>query len=159
MRKKLLFFSILLIFTTLLAQKHVAEQDESFDPMKLNEPPPPFNDKTMIYEIVTDIDEKLSTPESVYDSLHFVEKMGWKVQIFSSSDFFEADTAYRLALESFEGYDVEKIFNSPYYKIRIGNCVSREEAEDLLYKATKLNFKDAWIIRTRVKVKEKVLSY
>ena len=79
-------FPLFLLSSSVMAQEQIIEQDESFDPMDLNEPPMPLTDKTMIYEIITDIDEKLTTPRSIVDSLHVVEKMGWKVQIFSSDD-------------------------------------------------------------------------
>jgi len=54
---------------------------------------------------------------------------------------------------------VVKEFNSPYYKIRVGNCTTREAAEELLKRAANLNYRDAWIIRTPVKTEEKLFLY
>ncbi len=159
MKTKIWLVLILIMNVVVLAQKDIPEQDESFDPMKLNEPPMLMTDKTLIHEIITDIDVNKSTEDAITDSFRVVEKMGWKVQIFSTSDFYLADTLFKQARRMFSDYEVEKIFNSPYYKIRVGNCKTREESENLLSKAIDLDFKDSWIIRTKVKVEEKVLKY
>jgi len=159
MRNYIYIIFIIFALTPAFAKGQIARQNESFDPMDLNEPPLPFMDGTMIYEIITDINKPTIMHDLGKDTLHVVEKMGWKVQVFSTSDFYEADTVYKQAKDSFEDEEVEKIFNSPYYKIRVGNCSTREEAENLLSKALELKYREAWIIRTRVKVKEKTFSY
>jgi hypothetical protein len=93
------------------------------------------------------------------DSLRVVEKIGWKVQLFSTTDFYQADTVYFQAIDDFIEQDVVKVFNSPYYKIRLGNCSTRAAAEDLLDRALNLKYRDAWIIRTAVKIEERLIFY
>ncbi|MCK4297177.1 MAG: SPOR domain-containing protein [Candidatus Marinimicrobia bacterium] len=159
MRNYFYIFLIIFVLIPAFAKEKTARQNESFDPMELNEPSLPFMDGTMIYEIITDINKPIIMHDFSKDTLHVVEKMGWKVQVFSTRDFYEADTVYKQVLNSFEDEEVEKVFNSPYYKIRVGNCETREEAENLLDKSLELNYYKAWIMRTRVKVKEKVFSY
>lgn len=127
-------------------------QDESFDPSVLKEPPLPMLDNTLIYEIVTDLKTPVAKSETPVDSVGYVEKMGWKVQVFSTSDFFLADSIYRQVQQRFENIEVEKVFNLPYYKIRVGNCVTREEAERLLSRAVELNYPDSWVIKTQIKI-------
>ena len=143
----------------LCAQDKIAPQDESFDPTILKEPPLPMLDNTLIYEVVTDLKTpaaKVSTPD---DSVQYVEKMGWKVQVFSTSDFFLADSIYREAVLKFGNEEVEKVFNLPYYKIRIGNCLTREDAERFLTRAQAIKYPDAWVIRTQIKVRVKADIY
>lgn len=159
MRNYFYIFLIIFVLIPAFAKEKTAKQNESFDPMDLNEPPLPFMDGTMIYEIITDINKPVIVHDFSKDTLHVVEKMGWKVQVFSTSDFYEADTVYKQVQDSFVDEEVEKIFNSPYYKIRMGNCVTREEAENLLSKTLELKYREAWIIRTMVRVKEKNFSY
>ncbi len=154
--KKILFIFII-INLSIFAQNKI--QDESFNPSELNEPVIPFFDGTSIYEVITDINQNKYKYITETDSFKVVERKGWKVQIFSSEDYFFSDSIHTQALTVFKDEDVVKIFNSPYYKIRIGNCVSREEAEKLLEKAQKKGYRDSWIISTRVKVMEKVFSY
>jgi len=150
--------SILVLFNLLPAQNQIPPQDESFDPLQLHEPSLPFLDGSMIYEIITDIKEPGEEAQDS-DTLRVVKKMGYKVQLFSTTDFFKADTIYQKAVNDFIEQEVVKVFNSPYYKIRLGNCVTREEAEALLNRALTLKYRDAWIIRTPIKTEERYISY
>ena len=159
MKKQLFWLLIICLLSPLFAQEPMAEQDESFDPLDLHEPSLPILDGSLIYEIITDIKEPSAGDRIGLDTLRVVEKMGWKVQLFSTTDFYLADTVYFQAIDDFIEQDVVKIFNSPYYKIRLGNCTTREEAEDLLNRALDLKYRDAWIIRTAVKTEERLIFY
>ncbi len=55
--------------------------------------------------------------------------------------------------------DVYIQYEVPYYKIRVGNCVDRKQAEELQLKLVKLGYASAWIIRTRVKAHELIREY
>jgi hypothetical protein len=150
---------ILVLFNLLSAQDQIPPQDESFDPLQLHEPSLPFLDGSMIYEIITDIKAPGVKETADSDTSRVVKKMGYKVQLFSTTDFFKADTIYLKAVHDFIDQDVVKDFNSPYYKIRLGNCVTREEAEALLNRALALRYRDAWIIRTPIKTEEHYITY
>ncbi|MBO8131565.1 MAG: SPOR domain-containing protein [Candidatus Marinimicrobia bacterium] len=157
MRKMLYSLTLLVIlfqFATGLPDSTIV-QDESFDPVKLNEPPISIFDGVMIYEIFTGTNEG----EIRVDSVRVRETVGYKVQVFSADDFYLADSLFRYCKELFPNEEVEKVFNSPYYKIRVGNCLTREEAERLLKIAIESGLKDAWIIRTRIEVKENIKKY
>lgn len=143
----------------LLAQETPPPQDESFDPLKLAEPSLPILDGSLIYEIITDIREPAPVDRLPRDTARVVEKMGWKVQLFSTVDFYEADSLYLKAVADFIDQEVLKVFNSPYYKIRVGNCPNRQAAERLLSRALDLQYRDAWIIRTPIRVEERLLLY
>lgn len=157
MKEHLIFITIGLLNCFVFAQDSIPEQNESFDPLELNEPFLPLMDGSMIYEIITDMDN-YSRSNNV-DSIRIIEKMGWKVQVFSTDDFYKADTVYKELVEIFGDEEVEKLFNAPYYKIRVGNCALREEAEKLLSEVLDLGYRNAWIIRANIKVEEKVFSY
>ena len=159
MKKRLFGLLIICLLGSLFAQDRMAEQDESFDPLDLHEPSLPILDGSLIYEIITDIKEPSASDRIRRDTLQVVEKMGWKVQLFSTTDFYQADTVYFQAIDDFIELDVVKIFNSPYYKIRLGNCTTRKAAEDLLDRALDLKYRDAWIIRTAVKMEERLIFY
>ena len=47
-------------------------------------------------------------------------------------------------------------FETPLYKLRIGSFKNRKNAEEAIESISKLGAKDAWIIRTKVKFKEKL---
>jgi len=148
----------LIVLSLLSAQELRVLQDESFDPRRLHEPTLPLLDNSQIYEIVTD----LQTPPAMRlpdDSLQVSEKVGYKVQVFATDDYFLADSIYRQVAQVFTGQAVEKVFHLPNYKIRVGNCLTREEAEKLLARSYELRYPDAWIVRTLIQVRERANFY
>ena len=154
MKKSISLVLLCLAFSIAYGQYDLPPQDESFDPLKLAEPVLPFMDGTMIYEIITATEDSLSSHYFQRDSVQVVEKMGYKIQLFSSQDFFAADSIYGRAQRSFADYAVERVYNAPYYKIRVGNFINREDAEDLLDRAIHYGYRGSWIIRTKVRIKE-----
>ena len=57
----------------------------------------------------------------------------------------------RDAIIRFINEDVYMDYHAPYYKVRIGNCLTRYEAEQLQQLAIQKGFADAWVVRTKVK--------
>ncbi len=51
---------LVLLMASLSAQESLPPQDESFDPAILKEPTLPILDKTLIYEIITDLSPTMS---------------------------------------------------------------------------------------------------
>ncbi len=82
------------------------------------------------------------------------EKPGYRIQIAALSNQDEAMQIKKEAMLKFAEQGVYLIFDPPFYKIRVGDFVSRYDAEKLQQKAIQLGYKDAWIVRTRVKVKK-----
>jgi len=159
MNKSNIIIILILVFIAMdigFTQEKLAEQKERFDPMSLNEPALPILDGSMIYEVITDLQKK--TQGELADTIHIVEKMGWKVQFFSTEDFYLADSIYSQAQSIFD-QEVQKVYNSPYYKLRVGNCETRSDAEALLQAVREAGFDGAWILSTRIKVKEKKYVY
>ena len=72
---------------------------------------------------------------------------GYRIQLISTRDESEARIIKQEALLKFD-VEVYTIFDSPYYKVRVGNCISRLEADALQQKAIEENFLDAWVVRT-----------
>lgn len=83
-----------------------------------------------------------------------VIRPGFRVQIFASSGVDAARLVEKEAKDKFtEG--VYLSYDPPNYKVRIGNCIERSEAQLLLQKAVRLGFNDAWIVRDNIVVKVK----
>lgn len=74
---------------------------------------------------------------------------GFRVQIgaFTSQAGAEARAAEARTRFTEQVY-VEHIY--PHYKVRIGNCATRTEAELLKQKAISLGYYDAWIVSTQI---------
>lgn len=74
---------------------------------------------------------------------------GWRVQICALSDEVAARAVFIDAHLKFDE-QIYLTYDSPYYKVRIGDCLSRYEADDLQKIAVERGFDDAWVVRTKV---------
>ena len=145
----------MLFFVSFINAQEIIEQNEEFDPLTLNEPPVPLMNKSAIYEIISE-NGNYSEGNYYQNKFREIEKEGWKIQLISTKDFYEADSLKKMAEKYFPNETVESLYNSPYYKIRLGNCSKRSEAQKLLKAAIRREFYAAWIIPTKIKVKEKI---
>lgn len=74
--------------------------------------------------------------------------LGFRVQIFASSTEQNANRIAGDARDTFGDAYVE--FVAPYYKVRVGNCLTREEAESLKSKALNMGYRGAFVVETRI---------
>lgn len=95
--------------------------------------------------------------ETAVDSLSLSpEKVivpGWRIQICALRDAVKAREIFKMAEDVFEKYNYLKVYfayDSPYYKVRIGDCISRYNADRLLQFAIASGFADAWVVKTDV---------
>jgi len=79
------------------------------------------------------------------------ETDGFRVQICAVADEIKAKQVQRDAIMQFLNEEVYLDYHAPYYKVRIGNCLTRYEAEQLQQLVIKKGFADAWVVRTIVK--------
>lgn len=78
---------------------------------------------------------------------------GYRVQICAVSDEDKARQVQREAILKFVNEDIYLIYDTPYYKVRVGNCATRLDADQLQQLATQKGFDDAWVVRTKIKSK------
>lgn len=122
--------------------------NENFDPATLGE-----------YKI-DDADEK-EAKTTFYNINQFIHSdakdsvnsdelvSGYRVQLISTRNEAEARTVKLDAMLSFQSH-IYIIFDNPYYKIRIGDCISRFDANELQEIAVKKGFNEAWVVKTKV---------
>lgn len=169
MKKNITYFLIALFLFTGCAGQHEQTRgdqpkpssssknyDESFDPLSLNdddiviEPKPlsksPAVPSTSASEGKTAVTS--TSPESKIDVIP-----GYRVQIFTTSDINKADEFKNSVQSKFQA-DVYRVYEAPYYRIRVGDCVNRDEAEKLREEAQQKGFRDAWIVRDQVFIKK-----
>lgn len=120
--------------------------NEEFDPVPLE---PEIivlpRDKEESRETARDPVTIPQTPEA--EGLEMTQ--GYRVQLLSGKDAEAAMEAKRRAIFMFEE-SVYLDFESPYYKLRVGDCLTREEAEALRRKAQRNGFSNPWIVPSRV---------
>ena len=74
---------------------------------------------------------------------------GFRVQIFSSSTRGSAENAQMQARVQLARDDVFIDFEPPYFKVRVGNFQTRNNAEILLEEVTKKGYETAFIVQTK----------
>ncbi len=74
---------------------------------------------------------------------------GYRVQLIATRNESEARSNMENAL-SFFPERVYLLFDSPFYKLRVGDCVLRSDADSLQQRAIHRGFSSAWIIASQV---------
>ena len=93
---------------------------------------------------------------SIIDSMKKIEEEEvevFRIQIFESTVASIA-RAEAKRFQNILGDTVYVNFETPLYKLRIGNYVNRKNAEDAIESISKLGAKDAWIIRTKKNIRD-----
>ncbi|HUI93806.1 MAG TPA: SPOR domain-containing protein [Chitinivibrionales bacterium] len=78
---------------------------------------------------------------------------GFRVQCFASSQI-ERVRAEQKNIEARVRFPVYIIFAAPYYKLLVGDFVKRADADAALVKMKELGYADAWVMRTKVWIKQ-----
>ena len=145
--------TVLLYISLLSCIAFSQEQDESIDPNTLIDYKPNW---PIVVNPFLDM-ENLKNNEDVRDTSEIIIE-GYRVQALVTRNTHSADSI-RAVLSDKIDEDVYITYEVPYYKIRVGNCVDRKQAEELQLKLVKLGYASAWIIRTRVKAPEFIREY
>lgn len=130
--------------------KDTVEQVEDFDPLTLDEEgvqPSDSETKTGTGDL---LDHEL--PGVTSDTLEQKDiegVQGYRVQIFVSSNMESAQKIVSEAEEIFPR-EVYLLYDAPYYKVRIGNCLTRREGDLLQERAVRRGYRDAWVVRSLV---------
>lgn len=82
------------------------------------------------------------------DSTQLIRE-GFRVQVFASGQKEKADSL-KYHLETIVDDAVFVTFEVPLYKVRVGNCISRKEAERLQARLNEIGYRNAWIIKSRI---------
>lgn len=123
--------------------------NENFDPMNLDKEEIQIQ-KTRNTESQSDnIDLFLQDTSEEQSS---GETIGYRVQICAVTDEQKAREIQRDAILSFIDENIYLKYDAPYYKVRIGDFVKKEDADRLKEIAISRGFNDAWVVRTKVKV-------
>ena len=132
-------------------KQDINQYDESFDPLTLNDDDiiivgvdnTPLNDNTgENYE-----GDKLTTLKEI---------TGFRVQILATKNIETASLFEQEASERFKNLDQKTylIFEAPLYKIRVGDCKERLQAEELRDAAVQYGYREAFIVKTKIQVME-----
>jgi len=86
-------------------------------------------------------------PVAVPDPQDFTP--GWRVQLFASTSMVSADQEAELARDRFvESVYVE--YEPPYYKVRLGDYLTKDGAKGMANRAKTQGYDEAWVVETLV---------
>lgn len=123
--------------------------DESFDPNSLHD------DDIVISGPAKTVDKKEETESAKKNKgAEFKEVNGFRVQIIVTKNIESATLVEEEARAQFktDGYKTYLVFEGPLYKVRIGDARNRAEAEKIRDLARDLNYRDAYIVPSKVNV-------
>ncbi|MBN2619626.1 SPOR domain-containing protein [candidate division WOR-3 bacterium] len=129
-------------------------------------PPPPITEEVITPPPLPATEEEIVMPVAVIEEEPYVPPavsatpppppmpapatlLGFRVQIFASST---ENNASRIAGDARSSFDetvyVEHI--APYYKVRVGDFLTRDDAEVLKTKALQIGFRGAFVVETMI---------
>jgi hypothetical protein len=127
--------------------------DETFDPLSLNDDDIEFKEPEV--RKPEESPQYLPMLETEKDSIpspmnELIE--GFRVQLLSTKDLENATRAKSIAMEQFSDVRVKFYleFDSPYYKVRLGDFKTREEAEYTRELVRSRGYPKAWIVKSKI---------
>ena len=131
---------LFILFSTLLIAQ---DKKIKFDADKLIDPEPrwpiissPLNSQNLITNKVS------------IDSTQFIIE-GYRVQILATKQLVNAEKLQK-DLSSILNQKIYIVFEAPNYKVRVGNFIDRNKAENFRKNIVKKGYSSSWIIRTRI---------
>ena len=126
--------------------------DESFDPLSLNDDDIEISgaESAIINDGQPEDNEKMKTESSLK------QINGFRVQILATKNIETASLFEQEANERFQHQEqkIYLVFETPLYKIRIGDCKNRNEAELLRDLAKDYGYREAFIVKSKIQVSE-----
>ncbi len=113
-------------------------------------------------EIITpdslNADLTLSVINDVPNNFDTMNSQAFRVQIFTSKLYGDSRKAVKVAEEIFDR-PVFVDYEVPYYKVRVGNFATRDEAEEYQLRTKAAGYSTAWVVMVNIAVKETAPLY
>ena len=109
--------------------------------------------------IINNVLDDSTSFESVIslDSVQFVTE-GYRVQVLATRYFERADS-FAIIMKNTVSDSVYVDFETPNYKVRIGDFIERESAESLQQDLVQMGYNSAWILRSRINSQASRIKY
>lgn len=150
-------FLFLMLLTVILNPGMSQEQeqyDESFDPLKLKEPESTLFKEHSQPEVARQIASDTTGLRPVQQESDG-QQMGYRVQLVLTPNYQEADSLLSKVREMFAGEaNAYWVYDSPNYKIQIGDCQTRNAAEQLKQQAQRQGFRFSWVVPSTINTED-----
>ena len=109
--------------------------------------------------IINNVLDDSTSFESVLslDSIQFITE-GYRVQVLATRYFDRADSL-AVIMKNMVSDSVYVDFETPNYKVRIGDFIDRDSAESLQEYLVQKGYNSAWILRTRINSQDSGIEY
>ena len=109
--------------------------------------------------IINNVLDDSTSFESVIslDSVQSVTE-GYRVQVLATRYFERADS-FAIIMKNTVSDSVYVDFETPNYKVRIGDFIERESAESLQQDLVQMGYNSAWILRSRINSQASRINY
>ncbi len=109
--------------------------------------------------IINNVLDDSTSFESVI-SLDSVQSVieGYRVQVLATRYFERADS-FAIIMKNTVSDSVYVDFETPNYKVRIGDFIERESAESLQQDLVQMGYNSAWILRSRINSQASRIKY
>mgnify|MGYP000176798260 FL=1 len=109
--------------------------------------------------IINNVLDDSTSFESVI-SLDSVQSVieGYRVQVLATRYFERADS-FAIVMKNTVSDSVYVDFETPNYKVRIGDFIERESAESLQQDLVQMGYNSAWILRSRINSQASRIKY
>jgi len=109
--------------------------------------------------IINNVLDDSTSFESVIslDSVQSVME-GYRVQVLATRYFERADS-FAIVMKNTVSDSVYVDFETPNYKVRIGDFIERESAESLQQDLVQMGYNSAWILRSRINSQASRIKY
>jgi hypothetical protein len=131
-------------------QKEQPKQQKKFDFAQYSTVPGFYNDPKQLNEAAHIIWYSYDTTKAGLKKL--VKVNGYRVQILSTDNFDEADNLKLNVHTRLQSTPVYVEFESPYYKVRVGDLVESNHAYDLSDKLKQLGYQNTLVVQDSVLV-------
>lgn len=121
-----------------------SQTKEEFDPSRIKDIPVKW---PRIYHSFLKESSAANDTSALDTSISEVD--GFRIQVYATGYSRSADSL-KTILEQLGYKDVYIAFDTPVYKVRVGNFVSRNDAEKTREILVKQKFDTAWIVRSKV---------
>ena len=109
--------------------------------------------------IINNVLDDSTSFESVIslDSVQSVTE-GYRVQVLATRYFERADS-FAIIMKNTVSDSVYVDFETPNYKVRIGDFIERESAESLQQDLVQMGYNSAWVLRSRINSQASRIKY
>ena len=120
--------------------------------------PSDYDDEIEVVQKQHEFEQRRATAERQQDSVVVESELtqGYRIQIFATGSIDEANAMKQTAVQRLTEDSVYVVFDPPVYKVRVGDFLTRIEANQRLGVISAMGFADAWVVGDKITILKSV---